>query len=322
MDRSEIDSLRADLRRMQARVDELETAGEEPTNRRNMLRGLGAAAVGATVGGLAFARPVAAAPDLSGNVDNTMTAPTAMLHPGGGYAAGTRPYGLLHLTDDLSVTDASTITTALSIAATGANLSIGAKIAGAEVGVKLRGPVPLKLGSSDPPTPSVGTQGQFIHDQGDLWFCVNTNGTDKWRKISGPASAGGFYAIPPMRVYDSRAAAPTPGELAAGADRSVSVASGRDSNGTINAANMVPAGARAITANVTIVGTTGNFGFLCINPGGDTAQATSVINWSAPGQTIANGLTLTLNTNREITVVCGTGGGNTGFIVDVSGYFL
>jgi len=320
MDRSEIDSLKADLRRMQARVDELEAAEEEPTNRRNMLRGLGAAAAGAAVGGLAFARPVAAAPDLSGNVNNTMTAPTALISHAS-YAAD-RNIGLLHLTDDITTTDSNSVYSALTIAATGVDFTVGAKIGGSSTGVKLSGPIPLKLNTSAAPTQSAGTRGQFIHNDGDLWFCVNSGGTDRWRKVTGPASAGGFYAITPTRVYDSRAALPTPGVLAAGANRLVSIASGRDSNGTINAANIVPAGARAITANVTITGTTGAFGFLCINPGGNTAQATSVINWSAPGQTIANGLTLTLNSNREITVVCGTGGGNTGFIIDVSGYFM
>ena len=321
MDRSEIDSLKAELRRMQQRVEELETAGEEPTNRRNMLRGLGAAAAGAAVGGLAFARPASAAPDLSGNADNVMTNPTTMVR-GPAYVVGGRDYGLLHLTDDLAQSDSQITTSALTIAATGTRLDVGAKISGSATGVKLSGPVPLKLNTSNAPSQSIGSRGQFIHNNGDLWFCVSASGTNRWRRITGAAGAGGFVAITPTRVYDSRAPLPTPGALAQGANRLVSIASGRDSNGTINALNIVPASARAITAVVTITGTEGNFGFLVVNPGGISTQTTSVINWTAPGQTIANGLTLTLNTNREVTVVNGSGGGNTGFFIDVSGYFL
>ena len=61
MDHNELAELKAELRRMQSRVEELESAAPEPVvNRRHLLRGLGAAAVGAAAGGLAFAHPAAA----------------------------------------------------------------------------------------------------------------------------------------------------------------------------------------------------------------------------------------------------------------------
>ena len=52
-----------------------------------------------------------------------------------------------------------------------------------------------------------------------------------------------------------------------------------------------------------------------------TSVGASTINWSAPGQVLANGVTLTLNTDRQLTIVAG-GGGSTEFIVDISGYYL
>jgi hypothetical protein len=155
----------------------------------------------------------------------------------------------------------------------------------------------------------------------DVWFCYESGTPGKWRKLAGPATAGAFHAITPTRVYDSRAAAPTPGLLDAGNNRLVSVANGRDNNGTVTTPNLVPAGATAVAANVTVTGTTGVGGYLAVNPGGVTAVSASTINWFGAGQNIANGVTLTLNTNRELTVICGDGGGSTHFIVDIAGYY-
>ena len=114
---------------------------------------------------------------------------------------------------------------------------------------------------------------------------------------------------------------PTPGLLSTGQNRLVSVADGRDNNGTVTTPNLVPAGATAVTANVTVTGTTGTFGYLAINPGGNTVEGASTINWFGAGQTLANGVGLTLNATRQITVIC-NGGGGTHFIIDISGYYL
>jgi hypothetical protein len=156
---------------------------------------------------------------------------------------------------------------------------------------------------------------------GNVWHCYESGTPGKWRKLSGPATAGAFHAITPTRVYDSRAAAPTPGLLATGTNRLVSVADGRDNNGTVTTANLVPAGATAVAGNITVTGTTGGFGYLAINPGGNTVEGASTINWFGAGQTIANGVTLTLNTTRQLTVIC-NGGGSTHFIIDIAGYYL
>jgi len=57
-----------------------------------------------------------------------------------------------------------------------------------------------------------------------------------------------------------------------------------------------------------------------VNPGGTTVVSASSINWSAAGQILANGISLTLNSSREITVIAG-GAGSTQFIIDILGYY-
>ncbi len=171
-----------------------------------------------------------------------------------------------------------------------------------------------------PPTAGTWATGSLVNSAGQLWYCyvAGVGSASKWVRLS-----SSFVAGTPARVYDSRAAAPLPtGILLAGFNRTISVADGRNSVGAVIIPNVVPVGATSVAANITVTGTTGGFGFLCVNPGGDTSQATSAINWFGAGQNIANGLILTLNASRQVTVVCGTGGGNTQFIIDVSGYYL
>ena len=155
---------------------------------------------------------------------------------------------------------------------------------------------------------------------GDLWYCAVSGTPGTWRKIGGPSTAGSFHAIVPARVYDSRSPAPLQGQLSA-ASRLVSVANGRDLiSGAIVLANVVPAGATAISVNVTVTNTTGG-GFLVVNPGGNTTVTSSSINWFAAGQTFANGIIAAINANREVTVIAGSSG-SADFILDVTGYYL
>jgi hypothetical protein len=156
---------------------------------------------------------------------------------------------------------------------------------------------------------------------GDLWY-VAANGTPgTLRKLAGAATAGAYHALAPGRVYDSRVPQPIQGAIANGQDRTISIKDKRNvDTGAVTLADFVPAGATAITANVTIVSQSGA-GFLTVNPGGTTTVESSTINWSAGGQVAANGVTLTLDANRQLTVVCG-GNGSTHFLLDVSGYYL
>ena len=86
-------------------------------------------------------------------------------------------------------------------------------------------------------------------------------------------------------------------------------------------ADFVTAGATAVTANVTATNTVGT-GYLAVNPGGTTSVAASTINWVGTGLNLANGVTLTLNANRELTVICGgQPGAQANFIIDITGYY-
>lgn len=201
--------------------------------------------------------------------------------------------------------------------ATGAGVSPGLRARSGAGPAILLEPV-----AASAPTTGTWAQGAIQPDTaGNLWYCVTAGTPGTWRKLTGATAAGSFHALTPGRVYDSRSAAPTPGTLASGANRLVSVKDRRDTgNGSVVQADFVPAGATAVSANITITDTVGA-GFLAINPGGNTTINASAINWSSSGQNVANGLTLTLNATREITVI-GGGGGTTNFIVDILGYYL
>jgi len=331
MDTNELDQLRADLRRMQARLEQLEgPAADEPVNRRNMLRGIGAAAAGAAVGGLAFARPAAAAPiDMFTETSHTAQAPTEIVTSSTWTSTlGGDFIGAFTVTSDPAFNTLNAALSCISAYADstkggGQNIGLfGASKGG--IGAKLDGPIPLKLtdnSSSGAPAQSIGTRGQFKVDAGDLWFCVDNNGSKRWRKITGAGVTGGFHAVTPGRVYDSRPGNGGVGPLGTGANRVVPVADRIDPvGGGLLQANFVPAGASAVTLNVTAVTTVGN-GFLVVNPGGNTTVGASSLNWTA-GQTIANGIVCTLNTARQLTVIAGGTATSTNFIIDITGYYL
>ncbi|MGZ7008313.1 MAG: twin-arginine translocation signal domain-containing protein [Ilumatobacteraceae bacterium] len=129
-----------------------------------------------------------------------------------------------------------------------------------------------------------------------------------------------FIPIDPKRVYDSRVIAPL-GPLGGNATRVISVANGYTvSTATVDLPDVVPAGAKAIAYNLTITKTVGS-GFLAVAPGDATALGASSINWFTSGMTLANGLVVKLDSNRQVKVFCG-GGGSTEFIIDVLGYHI
>lgn len=331
MEQNEIATLKAELQRMQARLEELETRPDEPVNRRNMLRGIGAAAAGAAVGGLAFARPAAATDGGSiviGNATQTSESPT-MLVPSTGYSIS--PFvGAFTVSNDSALSNINASLSCIaayadSSKASGHNIGLwGASKSG--IGAKLDGPVPLKLtdnSASGAPTQSSGNPGQFKVDDGDLWFCVTDTGSTRWRKLTGVGVSGGFHAVTPGRVYDSRPAQGGAGPLSTGSSRTISVANRiNPSGGAVVENNFVPANARAVTFNLTVVNTVGSNGYLAVNPGGVTTVSASSINWYGANQIIANGTLSSLNTSRQLTVVAGGTSTSANFIIDVTGYYL
>ncbi len=131
-----------------------------------------------------------------------------------------------------------------------------------------------------------------------------------------PASSGGLVTIAPKRVYDSRKDAT--GKIVKGATRVVNI-----SNEIVTSVNVVPAGAKAIAYNLTVTDTESDYGYLAIVPGGDPTGGVSSINWDKAKATLANGLIVGVNANRDVSVFCeGTGTTKAHFVIDVVGYFL
>ena len=158
-----------------------------------------------------------------------------------------------------------------------------------------------------------------IDNAGNVWLCVVAGTPGTWRKIGGPASAGAFHAINPVRAYDSRWPGAT--RISSGAQRLVRVADGHDIlTGVVNAAESVPAGSTAVAYNLTVTGTQTS-GFLTVAPGTATGVTASSINWSGDGQILANGSIVGIDTSRQVRVFAG-GGGSTDFVIDIVGYFL
>ena len=181
----------------------------------------------------------------------------------------------------------------------------------------------LRRGTSGgvPSTRTVeGRQGDsYLEETLDLWLCVATGTPGAWRRLGGLNTAGAFTAITPTRVYDSRVATPNPGLLTRGGNRTISVADGRSlDTGAVTTPNVVPAGATAITCNVTVVNTV-DAGFVTANPGGVTTVSAASVNWFGPGQIINNGIVAQLGGDRQLTLVAG--GGDTHVVDDVTGYW-
>lgn len=120
-----------------------------------------------------------------------------------------------------------------------------------------------------------------------------------------------FYTVPPCRAVDTRnAPGPYGGPaLAANSDRTFALA-GRCG---------IPATARAISGNVTVVQPTAS-GNLRLYPAGASLPIASAINYRA-GQTLANNATGGLGTTGAIVVRCDQSSGNIQVILDVNGYY-
>lgn len=157
---------------------------------------------------------------------------------------------------------------------------------------------------------------------GTLWYSVAAGSPGTWRAVAGPSTAGAFHAVDPIRVFDSRAASPSPGPLAAGTTRTISVADGRSlDTGAVSVRDVVPAGATAVAVNLTITETKSS-GYLALAPGSATTLGASSINWWADGITIANGLVVKLDGDRKLKVFCaGAATCESHVIVDVQGYW-
>jgi hypothetical protein len=198
----------------------------------------------------------------------------------------------------------------------------GLEVLGAtRASLKLDDVLPGDVAKVAPPQRTdVHRRGELDCVGGDLWWCVEGGTPGRWVKLAGTATGGAFHPVTPFRAYDSRVALPTPGTLAAGANRTVSVASARDlDTGAVSTADVVPAGARAVSCNVTVVNTL-NGGFVTVNPGGVTTVGAASVNWSESGQVLNNGIIAAIDpATRTVTLVCGAGQADV--VLDITGYW-
>lgn len=123
-----------------------------------------------------------------------------------------------------------------------------------------------------------------------------------------PVDPQDFHTVAPCRVVDTRDAGTGGPSLVAGASRAFAV------SGSCG----IPASAKAVSVNVTVVGPT-EAGDLRLYPAGTTPPLASTINYSA-GQVRANNAVIRVSaTGIEVLVDQATG--TVDFILDVNGYF-
>jgi centrosomal CEP192-like protein len=120
-----------------------------------------------------------------------------------------------------------------------------------------------------------------------------------------------YVSLGPVRLLDTRVGNGLNGTFKANMPRSVQI-TGRGN---------VPAGAKAISANLTVVGQTGA-GYVTLSPTAQTDPTTSTINFPL-GDTRANGLTVPLSNDGKVAAVYKAAAGKTThLILDVTGYYI
>ena len=122
---------------------------------------------------------------------------------------------------------------------------------------------------------------------------------------------GTYYSLAPVRVLDTRTGVGLTGAFKAGQARSIPIA---------GAAGGVPAGAIAVTGNLTVTGATlGGY----VRLGSTVGGTASTINFKA-GDDRANGITLGLASDGSLSGVYSTssGKGTVGLVLDLTGYFV
>ena len=149
----------------------------------------------------------------------------------------------------------------------------------------------------------VDVTGFYLAD-GQVAATAGSGGGDDGSVVLPAAAADAlFHPVAPRRAYDSRG---IDGPISSGQER------------TIDLAPWVPAGATAVAYTLTVTDTVGA-GHLAVGVPGAGEPGTSIINWFASGQNVANSATGAVSGSRSISVF--GGGGPTEFVIDVLGYF-
>jgi Tol biopolymer transport system component len=198
----------------------------------------------------------------------------------------------------------------------GGNLFLYDRAAGTTSLVSHRLGAPTEEGngfSAYPAPPMVSADGAriaFLSYATDL-VVSDTDGNPDLFLAENPLPGRSFFTLPPCRLLDTRPAA--------------ALVSGTAAIYGTRGACGIPDGARAIAANVTVLGATGA-GHLALYPGDTALPETTALNFAA-GQTRSNSAVLQLSLNGlglfaiAPAIPGGGGGGTVQVIVDVSGYF-
>jgi hypothetical protein len=119
-----------------------------------------------------------------------------------------------------------------------------------------------------------------------------------------------YHPVDPVRVFDSRNGTGLLGKLVAKTPRAIAVA------GQLT----LPSGISAITANVTVTGSTAGWA-VYLGPSPNASPSSSMINFTA-GQTVANGVTVALaSTGKVYATYISNASNTTEIVIDVTGYF-
>lgn len=164
--------------------------------------------------------------------------------------------------------------------------------------------VPLSVSCSQPPT--VGVEAYYLSYGGMAsglvigQFFVTIPSTSS-------NLPGAMVPLSPARVIDTRAGG---GAILADHSRSVQVT---------GVGGVPEAGVAAVVLNVTVTQTTSG-GYLTVFPTGTPQPTASNLNWSGPGVTIPNAVTVKIGTDGKVDVYQ-SGPGTAQVIIDVAGYY-
>jgi hypothetical protein len=120
-----------------------------------------------------------------------------------------------------------------------------------------------------------------------------------------------FIGVTPCRIADTR------GNGFTGAYGPPALSAGSPRNFTLAGRCGIPAGAGAVSLNITVINTAGA-GFIKIFPQGGASPVVSTLNYVA-GQTVANAAVVPLSAGGAVTVAAGVSG--TDLILDTNGYY-
>ncbi|MBT1671864.1 RHS repeat-associated core domain-containing protein [Curtobacterium flaccumfaciens] len=126
-------------------------------------------------------------------------------------------------------------------------------------------------------------------------------------------SAGGFVAMSPARVLDSRdGTGAAQGQIPAGSQRTIQA----------TGSNGIPAGAAAVAVNIIVINREAKAGYVRPTPTGET-RSTGVLNYNSnEGLSTAMNAQVALSADGKFSIDTAAEGGKIDLVVDIQGYFL